>query len=317
MKERHVMQPKQYFQESTACTAATTATTGITMETNTNETFQLSLVAHAAALHHLYFVPEAKLVFCGIPKVGMSEWIKLVRKTYGAHDYLSNPHFKADTIEFQMSNLPREAAQRIWNDPTWTKAVLWRNPAERLLSAYLDKIVRESYTQEYFHIVQSDDEPVPVLTFAEFVHLVASPTTTTTTTMQDPSDNVDNNNNKRGVHYRVDPHWRPQLFTCGMDHLLPLYDFVGSLDHLPEHTKLLLARVGLWESHGKLFDAATTPHGNSTNSTRNSNSTSTGGICSIRPPVLDETNAIGFNQQPTAGNMHSKRHATGAREKMD
>jgi hypothetical protein len=78
------------------------------------------------------------------------------------------------------------------------------------------------------------------LTFEEFVNLAAN------TTYEDHHD-------KCGIHYWVDPHWRLQLFTCGMDHLLPLFDFVGST-HLLKHTKILLECVGLWEYYGKNFE---------------------------------------------------------------
>jgi hypothetical protein len=62
--------------------------------------FQLSCMAHAAALYRLYSVPKAKLIFCGIPKVGILEWIKFFRHTYGAGDYLSIPYFKDEQSTF-------------------------------------------------------------------------------------------------------------------------------------------------------------------------------------------------------------------------
>jgi hypothetical protein len=204
------------------------------------------------------------------------------------------PYFKYDTAEFLMSNLPLETAQAMWNDPAWTKAVIWREPAERLLSAYLDKIVRQAFTQKYFHIGHLSDEQPYVLTFEEFVNLVAN------TTYEDHHD-------KRGIHYRVDPHWRPQLFTCGMDHVLPLFDFVGSFDHLPEHTKLLLERVGLWESYGKNFEVVSSASDTNTSAS----------ICLIPPPTTRSNSTIGFNQRTPSGNKHSLEHGTGSRQKME
>ena len=332
MAKRWKTKPKQYYQESTACnhirtrTRTTTTTTKIRESEPQPPAFQLSHTAHAAGLHHLYFLPEAKLIFCGIPKVGISEWIKFFRRSYGARDYLSTPYFKEDTSEFQMSNLPLAKAQALWNDPTYTKAVIWRDPAERLLSAYLDKIVRERYTQTYFRIGKHDVPP-PVLSFDEFVRLVAN------TTAKDHHD-------RRGVHYKIDPHWRPQLFTCGLDHLFPLMDFVGSFDHLPNHTKLLLERVGLWESHGQRFDALRHHSGNTTTTTTTITTTATtdtntstkfgGGICITPPPPSPDNGKdlsvewIDFNQRSTAttsttttNNQHSIKHETGSRQKMN
>jgi len=40
------------------------------------------------------------------------------------------------------------------NDPTWTKAVFFRDPAKRLLSAYLDKFVKNrDYSVTVFNVI--------------------------------------------------------------------------------------------------------------------------------------------------------------------
>lgn len=61
------------------------------------------------------------------------------------HFYLpSQIHFHKDQRKYKMSAMPGmtpEKASSILNDPEWTKAVFLRDPAERLLSCYLDKIV--------------------------------------------------------------------------------------------------------------------------------------------------------------------------------
>ena len=113
----------------------------------------------------------------------------------GAGDYLSKPHFKQDLTEFHLSSLPLKQAEAMLTDPTWTKAVIFRDPAERLLSAYLDKIVGEGYTQKFFHIGNGRDPERVVLSFQEFVNLTAN------TIRKDKHD-------RRGVHYRSDPHWK-------------------------------------------------------------------------------------------------------------
>ncbi|KAL3940082.1 MAG: hypothetical protein SGARI_001130, partial [Bacillariaceae sp.] len=96
--------------------------------------------AYAYFQHHLLFIPKAKLIFCGVPKSGITEWIKFVRFVMGARDYLATPHDKKDWQDFRMENLPPEKASELILDPTWTKAVFFRDPAERLLSAYLNKV---------------------------------------------------------------------------------------------------------------------------------------------------------------------------------
>jgi hypothetical protein len=333
------MKPKQYYRESTACEHVTfmqqqqqqqrkmileeqnspiTTTVSAMLAKNAGDksttkeddknaigtnNFTLPCPAHAAGLHHLYFIPEAKLIFCGIPKVGISEWIKFFRYTWGAGDYLSLSHFKSDKDEFHLAQLPHHKANALLKDPTWTKAVFFRDPAERLLSAYLDKIVKHAFTQKYFHIGSLRDDPRPMLNFSEFVDLISA-------------NNTDCGH-KRGVHYCTDPHWRPQLLTCGLDSILPLFDFVGSFNHLPEHSRLLLERVGLWDKYGATFDDTTDAEADESK------------LCDIAPPpprvnnkggtysAEDVSNTEGgFNQRLPQGNHHAREHGTGSSTKM-
>jgi hypothetical protein len=118
----------------------------------TMEQFKLPYEFFSDFQHHFFFLPDAKLLFCGIPKVGISEFVNFFRYSYGAKDYLSMPHFKADREEFLLGRLSRFTATQLIQDPTWTKAVFFRDPAERLLSAYLDKIVGNGYTHKIFHL---------------------------------------------------------------------------------------------------------------------------------------------------------------------
>jgi hypothetical protein len=240
------------------------------------------------AMHHFLFIPEAKLMFCGVPKVGISEWLKFFRFSWGAGDYLSYPHLKNDRLEFMVQSLSLEKAEELLNDPTWTRAVFFRDPAERLLSAYLDKIVSEGYTQKAFYINQPT-----VLSFPEFVSLV--------------SEKDRNCTSPRGLHPCTDAHWRPQVLTCGLDYLLPHFDFIGSFDHLSEHTRLLLQRVGLWDDFGATF--------------KDTNNLKKDGRqvklkCRVPPPVRGEKHApSGFNQQgPSSAALG---HATGSRNLFD
>lgn len=236
--------------------------------------------------HYFFFLPEVKLLFCGIPKVGISEFIKFFRFSYGAKDYLSFSHFKADRHQFLLKNVGLEKAKELLSDPTWTKAVFIRDPAERLLSAYLNKIKGGGYTQKYFHIGQ----PPYKLNFSEFVDLISVPDT-------DCSD-------PRGLKTCTDPHWKPQIMTCGLDYLLPYMDFVGSFDHIAGHTKELLSRIGMWEEFGSKFDPGYGWGGEGYSKG------------SIPPPNRPANYSnLGFNQQE--GNSTGIDHSTGSRNKLD
>lgn len=53
-------------------------------------------------------------------------------------------HYHQDMDKYKVKTMPNMTPERvssILTDPTWTKAVFLRDPAERLLSCFLDKIV--------------------------------------------------------------------------------------------------------------------------------------------------------------------------------
>jgi len=116
----------------------------------------------------------------------------------------------------------------IYNDPNWTRAVLIREPTERLLSGFLDKIL--------------PDDDFDINTLEQFVEFLE----------QSPLD-VRKSGQKSGLTWHTDPHWRPQAWSCGLAQMLPSFQYVGGLDHVAEHTRAILEQVGLWESYGKHY----------------------------------------------------------------
>jgi hypothetical protein len=189
--------------------------------------------------------------------------------------------------------LERLKAKTILSDPSWTKAVFFRDPAERLLSAYLDKVQGAAYTQKIFKIGSLDDKDRPILSFPEFVDLVAH---NNTNDVADP----------RGLHGGTDPHWKPQMMTCGLDYLLPHFDFIGNVEHVSEHTRILLDKVGMWDDYGSKFDDGL-------------DLPKSGQLCFVPPPdrsTGNTTTVYGFNQRGPSSNGESV-HATGSKSKLD
>lgn len=185
------------------------------------------------SFQNLYILPGAKLAFCGIPKVGVTNWLQFIRFVMGAHDYVSYPHGKPDLLMWSFDLLQPEVQEQIWNDPEWTFAAFLRNPAERLLSAYLDKVEKGRYGH---------------LTFDDFVEGLE----------RELPEDLDCRDKKfesslTGISWCTDPHWRPQTWSCGMSEKIDRFDFIGSLDHTEQHSRALLERVGLWESYGKYY----------------------------------------------------------------
>lgn len=274
----------------------------------TTKTIPLPIVG--TFTHHLLFNPEAKLIFCGIPKAGITEWIKFFRFVSGAKDYLALPHFKSDRREFFVSSLSVEKATEILLDPSWTKAVIFRDPAERLLSAYLDKVVANGFTQTHFKIGITDEfleDPRTAknrtrLSFEEFVDLVTMPPNFVDGKLKaDPPGH--------GIHGFTDPHWRPQSMMCGMDYLLPHFNFIGNLNFISDHTKLLLEKVGLWEKYGSKFDAAKDGYSKGRLCTQ--------AILSDGDPGYNASRSVdGFNQNGVSGKQRMT-HTRNSKYKLD
>jgi hypothetical protein len=203
---------------------------------------------------------------------------------------MSLPHFKPDRHGFLLGNLDVSRAYELLNDPTWTKAVFFRNPFERLISAYQDKILRKAYTQKVFNIGHLKDENRTVLSFAEFVDKV--------------TEKSKKCSHPTGLSTCTDPHWKPQLLMCGLDYLLPKFDFVGNFDYVAEHTKMLLEKVGVWDTWGQSFDDG-------------AETGQVGHICYSPPPKRNPTETIrGFNQRG-ASSTGSYVHNTESRNKMN
>lgn len=92
-------------------------------------------------------VEEFKLLFFTVPKVSCTLWKQLFRRIKGFVDWKSqdytkylphNPEFNGLTY---LNQLNTTYATQIFQDPTWTKAIFVRDPKQRFLSAFLDKVV--------------------------------------------------------------------------------------------------------------------------------------------------------------------------------
>ncbi|KAH8063706.1 chondroitin 4-sulfotransferase [Aureococcus anophagefferens] len=169
--------------------------------------------ADVAYLSHFVYVDERhRLLFAAVPKAACSEFMRLFHRLRNDSDWRSrNPHFRGDRP--LLSALAPDRATEILNDPSWTKAVFFRDPASRLLSAYLDKfVVGNSYSTKVFHAEKK-------LKFADFVDLVAAGDT-----------------NRR--------------YLSNMEKLLPAFQFVGAYEHLALHAEMLLRSLGLWDAAG-------------------------------------------------------------------
>ncbi|KAJ9450258.1 hypothetical protein DIPPA_25405 [Diplonema papillatum] len=180
--------------------------------------------------HHVLVEPYRKIVIFLVPKVACSEFLRLYDRMLGYSDFDSALTGGAVHYRFDEPHRPRlllsrtstVLATRVLNDPSWVKACFFRDPKQRLLSAYLDKFVNSGYGRRYGY---------PNLTFDQLGEIVANDTTP-----------------PQGVGPEIDPHWRTQVLVGNLWKFLPLMDFVGWGNS--KHARVFLERHGLWEEFG-------------------------------------------------------------------
>jgi len=271
----------------------------------------------SGSYHHVILFPLAKLAFCGIPKVGITQWIQFLRFTFGAKDYQASPYSKPDQRLLRFDLMREEVQKEILNDPEWKFAVFMRDPAERLLSTYLDKVRVNSGNggMEAIHfrnVYNFTESP----TFEEFVETIAKNKT------HCPVRGGSKRENLHGADWCTDPHWRPQTMACGISEFLPRINYVGSLNHIESQTRTIL-QGELWERYGKYF------HWNTKKEGKNKEPE-----CASSPPQLRVGDSLyGFQQHPLdsgenigktrqsqvakSKSIGAHHHATGSQSKVD
>ena len=83
-------------------------------------------------------VDKFKLIFFDIPKNSCTAWKTLFRRMVGFND-TSVVHSRDNGLKI-LSHYSLQQATDMFNSPDWTRAIFLRDPIERFLSAYLNKI---------------------------------------------------------------------------------------------------------------------------------------------------------------------------------
>ena len=191
-------------------------------------------------------VPEYKLVFFALPKVACTEWKLLFRRMYGLPEWPEDklPRDLHNPVLNQLmyiSNYTLEEAQEMLTSDEWTRAVFVREPKERVLSAFLNKVVKEKSfyikkccRSKYFHFdvdvekkrckrkKQEGD-------FAYFLNRTLD---------------------------CLNPHWDPQVNAID-EKWWNQMDFVGYMHHLADDAARLLKNIysskgtSAWNDYGK------------------------------------------------------------------
>jgi len=189
-----------------------------------------------------------KLLFFDVPKVGSTGFKQLFLRMTGSELWKERNadqlHWKATTHLRTLSNYTLEEAQVMMTSPNWNRVIFVRDPKERLLSAFLDKVVRNRGVYagraccKKYHYVREFREKKwgaskreiqcmhEVFTFEGFLRLA-------TTECKD------------------EPHWRAQSRRVDSD-FWGYINFVGYMDSIAKDAKSMLELLApdAWDKYG-------------------------------------------------------------------
>lgn len=172
---------------------------------------------------------EFKLIFFTIPKVACTVWKKLFRRMMKYRDWRVQNKVRMVPYSPMYNGLrylyhyDAERATHFMTSPQYTRAVFVRDPKERFVSAYLDKVVREKGIH-IKNVCCPDGSCIErAKSVAGFLQLAQT---------------------------CMDEHWRPQAKRVD-EKYWPYMNFVGRMENLERDARRLLERVGAWEKNGR------------------------------------------------------------------
>lgn len=196
----------------------------------------LSTKLNGETLKHMHYDDKRKVIYCFIPKVACTSWKRLWLKMTGV--------LKAEDDENSVSRvavhtkLPLLAGAKDKEEKleTYKKFMLVRHPADRVLSAYRDKLESTDKASLYdFHKEIGKKIEMKYrgntageghnVTFPEFIRFISEPGSGTTEQRNE--------------------HWLPMHTLCSP--CAVHYDFIGKFEHLKEDSDYLLKWLGVTE----------------------------------------------------------------------
>jgi hypothetical protein len=229
---------------------------------------------------------DYKLLFFTTPKVGCTVWKQLFRRISGYADWKTQgddhtgstsnsknpkglPHNPLHNGLTYLYHYPPDEVDWMLTDPAWTRAIFVRDPKERLLSAYLDKVVSESSNymlrhccpkvaeqrQRGQHTRQRRPAPKPPsLKQAKMHQLLQCSTTASPSKQQQQLSGVSPSLSLSEFIDTIvpacpDPHWQPQSARVSAS-IWSTINFVGHMEYVATDAAKLLQQTGLWDEFG-------------------------------------------------------------------
>lgn len=192
-------------------------------------------------MSHIYATKSGDMQFCPIWKVGTT-FLKRLFMIENLNEYnnLTNPYSISFSVNYDGSR------KEISNMDSSKKVMFVRNPYQRLLSCYVDKLLAPNPV--YWRLIgipaikhvrkefsKKSETCGHDLTFSEFIKYVIS-------AMETPSRGF-LGKSRRNLGLSRDPHFEQQTVICKPCHLK--YDFVGKMESFKEDSLELVRQMNL------------------------------------------------------------------------
>lgn len=203
------------------------------------------------SLKHIYVIKKYKLMFCYIPKVGCSNWKRIMM-------ILENNLLKIDDIDSReaharnnltmLEDIPEE--DRHWYIENYKKFMFVRHPLSRIVSAYKNKfkdlsvfrvapIIIRRYGMRIMKKYRKDATPAELrtgenITWNEWLDYIADPTSVG----------------------RFDRHWKEMYKLCSP--CAVNYDYIGKLENVNDEADHIMTKLGV--SHIAMYPGKANSH---------------------------------------------------------
>ncbi|KAM9149397.1 carbohydrate sulfotransferase 9-like [Pangshura tecta] len=168
-----------------------------------------------------------KFIYCEVPKVGCSNWKKIIilltmNLSRKANEVQQNLIHRTPLIK-RLSSYPSDYQEELLT--SYTKVMFTRDPLERLVSAYRDKLL---HSEPYYSITVANEikatcrknkNSAEKVTFQEFVNFILT---------------------KNQEH--LDIHWKPMFLLCDPCNIH--YDILGKFETLEQDSEHVLRNIG-------------------------------------------------------------------------
>ncbi|CAN0075499.1 unnamed protein product [Scytosiphon promiscuus] len=183
-------------------------------------------VRSSAAMHPAMYVPADGVVYCPIAKVACAEWRKTLRWMLGIPDWDTGPiHDQGKNGIPLLARRKARDVELVMNDSSWLKFVVVRDPADRLLSGFLNKCVGGEWQNcPYVEFMPERFEGVKARTPDTDAKFRGAMNDEPRKVFRDFLQGVRKDVRVHGC--KVNSHWRPQFCFCSIARFIDSYHVI-------------------------------------------------------------------------------------------